>query len=62
MYAIVDNGIVINVVVWDGGDSWEPPAGATAIEVTAQTGAAYIGGAYSNGAFAAPAAPESTSS
>ncbi|WP_082716456.1 hypothetical protein [Burkholderia sp. BDU5] len=30
-YAIVENGVVTNVVVWDGNtESWQPPEGTTA--------------------------------
>ncbi|WP_321894540.1 hypothetical protein [Paraburkholderia heleia] len=53
MYAIVENGVVVNVVVWDGSTaSWQPPDGATAVAVSVQTGPAYIGGTYANGVFA----------
>ncbi|WP_155631564.1 hypothetical protein [Burkholderia stagnalis] len=31
-YAIVENGVVTNVIVWDGdAESWHPPEGSTAI-------------------------------
>lgn len=34
-YAIIENGIVVNTVVWDGltgrAIDWEPPAGCTTI-------------------------------
>lgn len=30
-YAIVENGVVTNVILWDGDSSiWQPPAGAIA--------------------------------
>ena len=30
-YAIIENGIVANVVVWDGNtETWQPPTGSTA--------------------------------
>jgi hypothetical protein len=33
-YAIVENGTVINVMLWDGDiDNWAPPDGQTAVEV-----------------------------
>ncbi len=57
MYAIVQDGMVINVVVWDGKTEWQPPAGTTAIEVTEQTGPAYIGFGYIDGHFATPPQP-----
>lgn len=62
MYALVKDGVVVNIVVWDGSDSWEPPSGTSAVAVTDQTGPAYIGGTYSGGAFTAPPATDSTSS
>ncbi|WP_322008277.1 hypothetical protein [Paraburkholderia tropica] len=54
MYAIVENGIVVNIVVWDGSASWTPPEGTTAVEVSDKTGAAHIGGTFNNGQFSAP--------
>jgi hypothetical protein len=36
-YAIIENGVVTNIVVWDGGDDWTPPAGSTAVLVPADT-------------------------
>ncbi|PRE27517.1 hypothetical protein [Burkholderia multivorans] len=34
IFAIVESGIVTNVVVWDGDEStWQPPTGATAIQM-----------------------------
>lgn len=58
MYAIVKDGIVINVVVWDGNlATWQPPEGTTAVEVTADTGPAYIGFPYIDGHFSTPPVP-----
>lgn len=55
MYAIVKDGLVVNIVVWDGDSSaWQPPEDSTAIEVTDQTGGAYVGCAYTDGRFVAP--------
>ncbi|QNB10899.1 hypothetical protein G5S35_04470 [Paraburkholderia tropica] len=54
MYALVKDGIVVNIVVWDGSASWSPPEDTTAVEVTEQSGPAYIGGTYSNGLFSTP--------
>lgn len=54
MYAIIKNGIVINVVVWDGNtETWQPPEGATAV-VVPDGQIAYIGFEYENGVFAQP--------
>ena len=54
-YALVENGAVVNTVVWDGSPGWAPAAGVSAILVTAATGPASAGWAYANGAFVAPA-------
>jgi hypothetical protein len=53
-YAIVENGVVTNLVIWDGGEEWEPPPGATAVVIPADT---FVSTGYTwNGtAFAAPA-------
>ncbi|MDT6993899.1 hypothetical protein [Burkholderia cenocepacia] len=32
-YAVVSNGVVENVVVWDGESDWQPPENATLIEL-----------------------------
>ncbi|REG57758.1 hypothetical protein B0G80_0392 [Paraburkholderia sp. BL6669N2] len=29
-YAIVENGIVVNVILWDGNPEWSPPEGTIA--------------------------------
>lgn len=54
-YAIIKDGYVINVVIWDGGNDWSPPEGAVASAINdgdfVDTG--YI---YRNGAFAPPSA------
>ncbi|WP_321905112.1 hypothetical protein [Paraburkholderia tropica] len=56
-YALLSSSEVVeNIVVWDGNtETWQPPAGTTAIEVTEATGPAYIGGTYANGVFSPPA-------
>lgn len=56
-YALVENGVVSNVVMWDGGADWTPDVGVTPVLVTAATGMASAGYTYANGVFAAPAAP-----
>jgi hypothetical protein len=55
MYAIIQNGIVINVVAWDGGPDWSPPEGATAVLVE-EGQSPQIGYGYANGVFAQPPA------
>jgi hypothetical protein len=27
-YCIIENGYIVNTIVWDGVEPWEPPAGA----------------------------------
>lgn len=54
MYAIIENGTVINTVVWDGGPDWEPPSGTTAVEVTDSTGMASIGFTWDGNVFTDP--------
>lgn len=54
-YAIVINGAVENLVLWDGNANyWSPPSGSTAVLVPASTGAISIGWTYSGGQFSAP--------
>lgn len=54
MYAIIENGLVVNVVVWDGDASaWQPPDGTIAVPVP-EGQVAYIGYGYDNGVFAQP--------
>lgn len=52
-HALINNqNIVDNIVVWDGGDSWQPPQTMTCINVEdIECG---IGWAYDGSAFTAP--------
>lgn len=53
-YAIVENGVVTNMILWDGDtESWSPPAGISAVSVAdgLEIG---IGWAYNGTSFAAP--------
>lgn len=51
-YAIIDaNGNVVNTVLWDGSDDWQPPAGMQAV----QSDQASVGWTYAAGTFSAPA-------
>ena len=54
-YAIVENGIVINVTIWDGEAPWQPPEGCDLVPL--QNGAG-IGWGYVDGSFVAPEIPE----
>lgn len=56
VYAVIENGVVANLIVWDGKASWSAPVSAVTIQVP--TGSvAGIGSTYSGGAFSAPPAP-----
>lgn len=56
-YAIVESGIVANVVLWDGTSEWNPPSGAEVVQVPAETlvciGYTYDGTKFSPGTTAA---------
>lgn len=55
-YALIENGIVINTIVWDGNtESWLPPEGVTAIPVPTGEPVS-IGWTYSGSVFSSPAA------
>lgn len=55
-YAVIINGVVANVVVWDGKSEWIPPEGETV--PLADNGG--IGWSYSDGRFSPPPEPERT--
>lgn len=52
-YAIVGNGLITNVVEWDGESDWSPPEGHEAI--ADENGEAIVGGTYVDKNFIAPA-------
>lgn len=54
IYAVVENGIVTNLVEWDGESEWTPPSGSTDVLVPTNT-FVDLGYSYSNGVFSAPA-------
>lgn len=54
-YAIVKNGLVINVIVLGEQTSWEPPDGCELVELQDCAG---IGWGYVNGSYVAPEIPE----
>ncbi|EKD0235972.1 tail fiber assembly protein [Escherichia coli] len=54
IYAVVDNNVVINVIIWDGISEWKPEAG----NLVPLNGDAGIGWSYSDGVFTAPPPPE----
>jgi len=52
-YALInDKNIVDNIVLWDGGDSWQPPQTMTCINV--ENIECSIGWSYDGSAFTAP--------
>jgi hypothetical protein len=51
-YAIVDNGVVINIVVWDGAATWSPDSGEP-VEIKDSV-FVDLGYLYSNEQFTAP--------
>lgn len=53
-FAIIQNEIVENVILWDGTSEYTPPTGATSVQVPPGT-IVGIGCSYSNGVFSAPA-------
>lgn len=56
-FAVIENGKVVNVVVWGGDpESWQPPEGSMAVEVPPDTPVT-IGTEYANGEFVAPPPP-----
>lgn len=56
IYAIVKDGIVTNLAVWDGKTKWKPNGGGELIEVKSDVG---IGWTYSNNKFMPPVDEES---
>lgn len=53
IYAVVQSGVIVNVIVWDGVAAWSPPAGASAVSIPdgVVTG---IGATYAGGVFGPP--------
>lgn len=56
-WAVIDrNGIVVNIVVWDGSEEWLPPEGMTAVNCGDKPFC--IGGSYRDGEFTPPSVSE----
>jgi hypothetical protein len=53
-YAIVENGVVTNVVLWDGESEWQPPVDGSAVAIS-EDSAITIGWIYNGATFSAPA-------
>ncbi len=58
-YVIVENGVVVNIVIWDGEAEWSPNSGQTAAEI--KDGVEVdIGYSFIDGKFVAPVVPAPT--
>lgn len=55
-YAIIENGIVTNITIWDGRSDWQPPEKSQAAMLTADDKIS-VGYLFIDGAFTPPAAP-----
>jgi hypothetical protein len=53
-YAVIENGVLANVVVWDGASAYSPPDGATLEPMSALPSGASIGWTLSGGVWSAP--------
>jgi len=58
-YAIIANGVVANIVLWDGAASWTPPTGSTT-KLVPDNSQVNIGFAFDGTNFVAPAQPAPT--
>jgi hypothetical protein len=60
IYAIIENGVVVNTVVWDDQTPWQPPSGSTVVAIPdgAYVG---IGSPYDGTNFGPPPQPPSMS-
>jgi hypothetical protein len=54
-YAIIENGTVINVTLWDGTTEWSPPESTIAVSCPDEVGPGWT---YEDGTFIAPPVPE----
>ena len=52
-YAVVENGIVTNLVLWNGQDNWSAPSGSEVVSVDADD--ISIGWLYDGKTFSPPA-------
>lgn len=58
-YAIIENGTVVNIVIWDGVSEWTPGERQTALKIKDSDTVA-IGYTVANGEFIAPVVPVPT--
>jgi hypothetical protein len=54
IWALVKDGVVKNMIVWDGQTNWSPPDGCTAVNITGIEPSPSIGWTYADGQFTAP--------
>ena len=52
-YAIIRDGVVVNVCVWDGVTTWQPPQGCIVVPINSSR--AGIDWTYAEDTFTAPA-------
>lgn len=57
-YAVIENGMVVNVIVWDGEAEFTVPDNHQLINISDISDQPGIGWVYSDGVFTAPPAPE----
>ena len=57
-YAVIENGMVVNVIVWGGEDEFNAPDNQQLINISDISEQPGIGWAYSDGVFTAPLPPE----
>lgn len=59
-YAVIQDGVIVNVVLWDGQNDWSPPEGCTAVDITGASPQPGIGWTTSDGGgtFEPPAPTE----
>lgn len=53
IFAIVENGVVVNVVEWNDVASWQAPQSSTIVQIPSGVYAG-IGSTYANGTFSPP--------
>lgn len=54
-YALIEDGIVVNTIVWDGNtENWQPPAGQTAVVIPPLPPGISIGWSYIDSTFLPP--------
>lgn len=57
-YAVIENGMVVNVIVWDGEAEFTVPDNHQLINISDISDQPGIGWVYSDGVFTAPPTPE----